>query len=82
MNWFALYDKHLHVVLDASDPYFSVQENLDEETIVWSILRKSKFDDGLFNAAHVALDAWLISNPSVKYITKGRDIIYTNIIII
>ena len=82
MNWFEIFYRRIHIVADAEDPYHTVQQEMNEEDIVWSVLRRERIDDNEFNKACVAFDAWVSSNPTIKYSYKNKIIVYENIIII
>jgi len=83
MNWFATYDKYIHIISDSeSDPYRGLEEDLTDESIVWSVLRRARIDDGYFNAALVAFDAWTTGNPSIRHKITATSIIYKNLVII
>lgn len=81
MNWFQIFERRLRVVVDEEDPYYALLETQRDEDIVWSVLRREKADDGYFNAALVAFDAWVGSCPGIKYKSTRDSILYENLIL-
>jgi hypothetical protein len=82
MQWFDIFDKHLRIVTDTTDVYYSLKEELDDEDIVWSVIRKAKIDDSYFATAHTAFDTWTICHPTIEYKWNGSRIVYTNILVL